>query len=281
MSFREVHALKNDELRIEQSRIRCGFTLVELLVVIAIIGVLAGLLLPAIQQAREVARRAHCQSNLRQIGLALATYQQALGTLPPGCLEWRPWRGSPLLKNFAWSALILPYVEQSNLSNLINFNHPFDHPSNANAAVVDLPLYLCPSAKFRSEAHEGRSDYGGLYGQRITTRINTDNGVFIYDLPIRFHEILDGLTNTLAVAEDTRGPDAQWIDGRNIFEQSGGVNDPQAWIGDNEIRSHHVGGAMSLFCCGRVAFLSNSTDRNALASLITRAAGDTSALDDY
>jgi hypothetical protein len=76
------------------------------------------------------------------------------------------------------------------------------------------------------------------------------------------------------IAEDSRGRDAQWINGRNIFEQSGGVNDPKAWIGDNEIRSHHLGGAMSLYCCGRVAFLSNSIDRTALAALITRSAND-------
>ena len=260
---------------------RNGFTLIELLVVIVIIGLLAGLILPAIQQAREVARRATCQSNLRQIGLALAQYHQSLGTLPPGCSDWRPWRGSPDRKNFAWSALLLPYVEQVNLSNAIDFDFPYDHPRNAAAAIVDLPLYLCPSARTKTQAREGRSDYGGLFGERILTQNNTNNGVFIYDQAFRFHDILDGLTNTLAAAEDTRGIEAQWINGRNIFEQSGGINDPNAWIGDNEIRSHHVGGAMSLFCCGRVAYLSNSTDRNALAALITRASGEHNDTEKY
>lgn len=260
---------------------RVGFTLIELLIVVAIVGLLASLTLPAIQQAREASRRATCQSNLRQIGLALAQYHQSLGTLPPGCSEWRPWRGSPLLKNFAWSALILPYVEQNNLSSRIDFDFPYDHPRNASVATVDLPLYLCPTAISRTQTREGRSDYGGLFGQRITTRNNTNNGVYVYDEPFRFHDILDGLTNTLAIAEDTRGVDAQWINGRNIFEQSGGINDPKAWIGDNEIRSHHVDGAMTLFCCGRVAFLSNSTDRTALASLITRAGGEQNDADEY
>jgi hypothetical protein len=177
--------------------------------------------------------------------------------------------------------LFLSYIEQGNLSTAIDFNFPYDHPRNASASVVDLPLYLCPSARNRIQKREGRSDYGGLFGQRITTRNNTHNGILVYDEAFRFQDILDGLTNTLAVAEDTRGLDAQWINGKNIFEQSGGVNDPQAWVGDNEIRSHHISGAMSLFCCGRVAYLSNATDRIALASFITRAGGEQSDPSDY
>ncbi|MDZ4851806.1 MAG: DUF1559 domain-containing protein [Pirellulaceae bacterium] len=256
-----------------------GFTLVELLVVIAIIGILTSTILPSIQQAREAARRSTCMSNLRQVGLAMAMYQQSLGTLPPGCMERRPWRGSPLLKNYAWSALLLPYLEQNNLSSSIDFNVASDHPRNVAVGTTDLSLYLCPSATFRSQLRQGRSHYGGLYGQRISTKIETNNGVFIYDNPIRFEDILDGLTNTLAVSEDTLGPDSYWINGSNIFEQSGGINDPKAWIGDNEIRSQHLGGAMSLFCCGRVAFLSNSTDRFALAAWITRASGEPNELE--
>jgi len=248
-------------------------TLVELLVVVAIMGVMAGLLLPAIQQAREAARRMSCQNNLRQIGIALHSYHQSLRTLPPGCMDYRPWRGSALLKNYAWSALLLPYFEQTNLSQLIDFDYAFDHPRNAKAAATEVLLYQCPTARIR-EYRPGRSDYGGMYGQRITTRTATNNGVFIYDTPIHFEDILDGLTNTIAVAEDSRGPDAKWMDGNNIFEQSGGINDPKAWAGDNEIRSEHTGGAMVLFVCSRVAMISNGTDHSILAAMITRAGGE-------
>ncbi len=253
-------------------------TLVELLVVMAIIGILVGLLLPAVQAAREGARKIQCQNNLRQIGLALQNYESALKTLPPGCLQWRPFRGNPNLKNFAWSAMILPYMEQTNLHGLVNFNVPYDHPLNSLAAKQPLTVYLCPSSPTR-ETVRGRTDYGGLYGQRITTRSNTDNGLLIYNRAIKFREVTDGITNTLIVAEDSKGPNGEWINGSNVFEQSGGINDPKAWIGDNEIRSYHTGGAMTLFCCGRTQFLSDSTDTLILAGAITRSAADNALIE--
>jgi prepilin-type N-terminal cleavage/methylation domain-containing protein len=249
-------------------------TLIELLVVVAILGVLIGLLLPAVQSARESARKISCQNNLRQIGLAFHNYHQSLRSLPPGCSQWRPWQGDPKLKNFAWSALILPYLEQGPLHNIVNFDYPFDHAFNVPAGKTTVPIYLCPTVPARV-THRGRSDYGGLYGQRISTRNNTDNGVLIYNRPIRFAEISDGLTNTLAVAEDTGGPEGEWINGNNVFEQAGRINDPDAWIGDNEIRSQHSGGAMVLFCCGRTRFLSETTDKKVLAALISRDMGET------
>lgn|GEM_PF-187156 len=250
-----------------------GMTLVELLVVMAIVGILVGLLLPAVQSAREAARKIQCQNNLRQVGLSLHNYNDAIGSLPPGCLQWRPWGGDPRLKNFAWSAMILPYMEQTNLHRLVDFDYPFDHAVNSKAGKTPVGTYLCPSVPTRETAR-GRTDYGGLYGQRITTRNQTDNGVLIYNHPIRFREIIDGLTNTLAVAEDSGGPDGEWINGNNVFEQSGGINDPRAWIGDNEIRSKHGGGAMLLFCCGRTQFVSDSTDLGILAAIITRGSRD-------
>lgn len=248
-------------------------TLVELLVVIAIIGILVGLLLPAVQAAREAGRKIQCQNNLKQVGLAIQNYESAIKTLPPGCLQWRPFRGNPNLKNFAWSAMILPYMEQTTLHSLVNFNVPFDHPLNSIAAKTPLSVYLCPTVPTHETAR-GRTDYGGMYGQRITTRTNTDNGLLIYNRAIKFREVTDGITNTLIVSEDSKGPDGEWINGNNVFEQSGGINDPKVWIGDNEIRSQHTGGAMTLFCCGRTQFLSDSIDTLTLAAMITRSEAD-------
>ncbi len=169
--------------------------------------------------------------------------------------------------------MLLPYLEQANLHARINFGVPYDSPINAEAAKVPVAIYLCPSVPER-KTMRGRTDYGGLYGQRITTRTETNNGVFIYDEAFSFRDITDGLTTTMAVAEDVGSPDGEWINGNNVFEQSGGINDPRVWKGDNEIRSKHRGGAVVVFCCARTKFLSNSTDRGVLAALITRASGD-------
>lgn len=247
-----------------------GFTLVELLVTISIIGILMGLLLPAVQAARESARRTQCSNNLHQIGIALQNYHTARRTLPPGCLQWRPPGGSTALKQFAWSALILPYLEQTELYESINFNVAYDAPANSLPGSTQLSVYRCPSATLPAPGGLGKTDYAGLYGQRLTTFTNTNNGVFIYNRALRFEEIRDGLSQTACVAEDTLGPECEWINGRNTFEQSGSINDSTASLIDNEIRSEHSGGAMVLFTDGHVSFLLNGLDKRVLGALITR-----------
>ena len=115
-----------------------GFTLVELLVVIAIIGILIALLLPAVQAAREAARRAQCVNNLKQIGLALHNYHQAMRCLPYGS-DW-PWcRGG------TWPAFILPYIEQQGLYNQFDFKKKMSQDPNRELVKTVVPTYLCPS----------------------------------------------------------------------------------------------------------------------------------------
>jgi len=127
-----------------------GFTLIELLVVIAIIAVLISLLLPAVQSAREAARRAQCTNNLKQIALALHNYHDAIGTFPPGGIDDTNWNGTW----WNWPAFILPQLEPRNIYNAINFSLPnisvltnaqaYQDP-NVTAWRSVINTYLCPS----------------------------------------------------------------------------------------------------------------------------------------
>jgi prepilin-type processing-associated H-X9-DG protein/prepilin-type N-terminal cleavage/methylation domain-containing protein len=178
-----------------------AFTLVELLVVIAIIGILVALLLPAIQAARESARRMTCQNNEKQMGLALQNYLSSKKTFPPGnqqgCYKCEPW---------AWSALILPYMEESGLySSLVLQNQP-DHAPNALASGLGptqkiIPAYLCPSTTrydvsrdqtnhivdYNNNGHwdpgEGMAamDYGGIQGPSSGEIIPGTNETYNYN----------------------------------------------------------------------------------------------------
>jgi prepilin-type N-terminal cleavage/methylation domain-containing protein/prepilin-type processing-associated H-X9-DG protein len=136
---------------------RRGFTLIELLVVISIIGVLSSLLLPAVQAAREAARRAQCTNNLKQLGLAMANYESALGVFPPSYVGDPKASGSAYgvsfpdgnintVPGFAWGALILPYMEQSVIYASFNMDLPCWAPDNTTSARVKLSMHLCPSA---------------------------------------------------------------------------------------------------------------------------------------
>src|SRR5262245_60347417 len=103
---------------------RRGFTLIELLVVIAIIAVLIALLLPAVQQAREAARRTQCRNNLKQIGLALHNYHDVFSIFPPGNLQIGECCNAD--NEITWAISILPYIEQTNLQNQYNFSRPIE-----------------------------------------------------------------------------------------------------------------------------------------------------------
>ena len=146
-------------MQIDRSRIISrGFTLIELLVVIAIIAVLIALLLPAVQAAREAARRSGCTNNLKQIGLALHNYEQAMGVFPPGYVssinrtvldacnqDTENQHGVDLGTGWAWGSMILPYMEQQPLYNSINFNLSVAFHDNDTCSLTALNVYLCPS----------------------------------------------------------------------------------------------------------------------------------------
>jgi prepilin-type N-terminal cleavage/methylation domain-containing protein/prepilin-type processing-associated H-X9-DG protein len=148
-----------------------AFTLVELLVVIAIIGVLVALLLPAIQAARESARRTQCSNNLHQIGIGMINFHDSKKHFPAG--EWKP-AGVPTSGGLAWSAWFLPYIEQQNVHNLMDFKADMRKPPNWQPDLTGLtntviPTYLCPSAA----SHQTRRD---IDAGRLTDFNN--NGAF-------------------------------------------------------------------------------------------------------
>ena len=141
---------------------RSGFTLVELLVVIAIIGILVALLLPAVQAVRESARRAQCMNNLRQLGLACLTFENAYEKLPPGTVRTDLSNGGGINATTpTWIARILPFLEQSNIYDKIDWNQLPGH-EGANAALLNIPLAIvrCPS--------DGALRPGAQHARRIT-----------------------------------------------------------------------------------------------------------------
>ena len=252
-----------------------GFTLVELLVVIAIIGILIGMLLPAVQAVREAARRTQCANNLKQIGLALQNHHAAKQEFPVGTVEWRPFPGTDASKRqLAWSAFLLPYLEQGNVYEQLDFQQAFDAADNQAGASTVLSVFLCSSSVRKSDQSEGRGacDYGGIYGERISSPNNPPKGVMLIDQAISIRDIKDGTSHTLIVAEDSKSPDGQWINGRNIFDQAFPINQAPAF--ENDIRSEHSAGANGAFCDGSVRFLNESMDNQSLAAICTRALGE-------
>ena len=229
---------------------RRGFTLIELLVVIAIIAVLVGLLLPAVQRARESARRIQCTNNLKQLGIALHNYHDAMKTFPPnlcpGGTNYNYAAGS-------WGVLafLTPYVEQTNISNLMNLSLPTytgsgaattiagGDPNTLKAVASIVPLFLCPSDNGLpvdggyGVAQLGPTNYCANQGSGIDTLggvaalagspLNAD-GVFFADSKVRIEDITDGSSNTAAFSESLlgAGPDSSptllvTVDPRRVY----------------------------------------------------------------
>ncbi|MBW3600663.1 MAG: DUF1559 domain-containing protein [Planctomycetes bacterium] len=161
---------------------RGGFTLVELLVVIAIIGILVSLLLPAVQSAREAARRMQCTNHLKQLGLAVQTYHSAFQRFPSGYCSYATSDGSgpssamidPLTWDAApgwgWQALLLPFIEQATVSETLQYERPIWDPVNADLVALTLPVLLCPSSSGETDPLVVRDQSGApltRYGRTI------------------------------------------------------------------------------------------------------------------
>lgn len=204
----------------------------------------------------------------------MCAYHDAHKAFPPGGIEWRP--GNDLTKRqLSWCVFLLPQLEEQAVWDQLDVSKAFDHADNAAAAATELSVFLCPTSRRSSNLIQGRGacDYGGIYGERITSPNNPPKGTMLYDMPIRIKQITDGASKTLLVAEDSQFTDAQWINGRNIFDQAFAINAAPSF--ENDIRSFHTGGAHGVLADGGVRFLAETIDLKVLAALCTRAGGET------
>jgi prepilin-type N-terminal cleavage/methylation domain-containing protein/prepilin-type processing-associated H-X9-DG protein len=285
-SVRTLFAVTFFRLSKFDRRTRAGFTLVELLVVIAIVGLLLALLLPAVQAARESARRAQCQNNLKQIGLALLGYHECYKVFPRG-----GWPATTA--NISWSAAVLPHLEEQPLYNSLNRAVPYTDLTNLQPGRTVLAVFLCPtspkesfwkpSADLPSSSPNAyaRTDYGALNGERALRAPMATNsperGVLILEKNLSLTAITDGTSQTILVGEAPEGIHSIWISVKNVFDQSAPINALATYAPGyvfydygQEINSYHSGGAFALFADGSVRFLSEDMDVRVLAALCSR-----------
>jgi len=287
-----------------------GFTLVELLVVIAIIGILIALLLPAVQAAREAARRMQCTNNLVQLGLALANYDAAHETLPPGVVNPEgPIRNVPKGYHMSWLVQVLPYIEEQVTFKYVDFSVGAYDKKNAPVAGAEISIFVCPSdpGPYRGPYRdEGRwpASYAGCHHD-VEAPIDADNhGVFFLNSSIRAMDIPDGASHTIFAGEkQLDADDLGWMSGtrstlrntgtminmtprvENAGDTFGSVGEaiagqaaegPQAAGDDLAVggfSSYHPGGANFLFGDGSVRFLSESMANDVYEQLGHRADG--------
>ncbi len=198
------------------SRPRRAFTLIELLVVIAIIGVLVALLLPAVQAAREAARRAQCVNNLKQIGLAFHNYEGTFQTLPSGYVSTFDASGTDLGPGWGWAAMVLPNVEQSSLFASVNFSMGVEVPANLTVRLVIINSFLCPSDRVQPSWEAVSRDPATGVAYQVICKVAPSNyvgmsgvsepgpdgeGLFYRNSSIAFRDITDGLSQTIAGGE--------------------------------------------------------------------------------
>ncbi len=278
----------------QASRGRRGFTLIELLVVIAIIAVLIALLLPAVQQAREAARRSDCKNKLAQIALAIHNYELCYETLPPGCVnETGPVTAKPEGYHMSWTVQILPYLEQAALFDHFDFKKDV-YSQPAEIRMVSVATYRCPSEWNNDVGPKGHpSNYVGNQGGEETPIDMTNNGVLFLNSRVKMRDIRDGATNTILVGEiRTLVGEEFWAAGTRVtlrnsatqpnrdyerFAPSNPRSDnPPAFADPNYVGgfgSHHSGGTQITLADGAVRFISNNVDQEVFSRLGSRADG--------
>jgi prepilin-type N-terminal cleavage/methylation domain-containing protein len=284
-----------------------AFTLVELLVVIAIIGTLVGLLLPAVQAAREAARRCGCLNNTTQLGLALHNHEFHTGHFPAGVTNPDgPIRNEAVGQHLSWTVQVLPYMEQTNLFRM------FDQQAGAYAEVNDklrranIAVLRCPSSPGPRGGDQdgnsaiGWSSYAGCHNS-IEAPIDVGNdGLLFLNSRIRFDDILDGSSHTLLVSEHVfEDPDPNngvspvelgWPSGtRATLRNTGRIESPSKWRVTGLVEdapaekgpltvggfgSYHPGAAVVSMADGSTRAISHLINPEVLHALGSRAGGE-------
>ncbi|MFV0444627.1 MAG: DUF1559 domain-containing protein [Planctomycetaceae bacterium] len=290
-------------MRIARQR-RLGFTLIELLVVIAIIAILVSLLLPAVQQVREAARKAQCQDHLHNIGIGLHNYHDTNNTFPKGELNGTYSLTSAFVP-------LLAYIEQNTLYKQYDFNKSSTHADNQAVVSQEIDLYLCPTAVIRRAVpisgcdtnnrapgtYAVSSGSGDPYGTSVGG--NPNNGIFTNggSPRVRMADIVDGTSNTFLAGESawnfqdylfSSGPCAgqtrygftYWSSPyplATLFSTRDGFNH-KSMSGNSRrlatFRGDHPGGVMMLMGDDQVRFVSENVDQNLLDALATRNGGE-------
>ena len=246
-------------------RIRNGFTLIELLVVIAIIAILIALLLPAVQQAREAARRTQCKNNLKQFGIAMHNYHDVNRTLPIGSLH--------VGNNYdghSWYSRILSYMEQDNLADTVNYTVIVGGNNNPQLRTTKIDAHYCPSDmpimqeegnttwqiwRTNYAANFGNTDYGARDKTAGGVTVTGVQGPFGLNTSYAFRDITDGLSNTLLIGEVITPKDLGWGGWYGVPMYAGGAgfttfNSPNSAGPDEAARQCYtnLGGGVNAIC---------------------------------
>ncbi|MCA8999229.1 MAG: DUF1559 domain-containing protein [Planctomycetaceae bacterium] len=283
------------------SRRRAAFTAIELLVVIAIIAILIALLLPAVQQAREAARRMQCKQNLFQLSLAIHNYYQANTVLPPGSVNpTGPIKHDGAGYKFGWIPQILPYLDEGIVYRKFDFSQSAYSPANMQIASFPLPILNCPSSW-----GGGGTNYAAVHHDREAPIDVDNNGVMFLNSSIHYDDITDGRRCTLMLGEKVAG---NWsLGNRDTLRNGSHINnqdemqnyrqsrnnyytgqpDPNEPVPDNAgdqkldpalsvggFASSHAEGGNYSFCDGSVRFLSERMDKQVFQNLCNRADGN-------